>query len=369
VESTLLTIRQRQIAFLLVLVLTLAAGLRTRGYQFQNRVEPASSGLGLRFEMYGAAYTDEVLDSGVVSELNGDGFEIFLSLGPEHRRLDGFHIVAQIHSGNDATQLVIGRWSDYLIAMNGDDYRSRSEHPRITARLTEAQRLEGVDILVRSTPSGSEIRFDGERVAERAGTRLTIPSSPRSGRIVLGNSVAGSHPWAGEMRSFELRPAEPSDAVPLVRYRLGEVDAGGGPGEGALSSVLTIPRWDVVADKRFLALPFDHQFELTRRFVGDVALNLVGFIPVGVMLVLVGSRIPRSSPLASAIVIAAMLSLLIEVLQAWIPSRRSSALDLALNTMGGALGAFVAVRLGLTRARRPSEPAARNGSDLPDGVD
>lgn len=369
VKSILGTIRLRRIAFVLVLVVTLVAGLRTRGHQFQNRVQAASSGLGLQFEAYGVAYTDEVLDPDVASELNEEGFEIFLSLGPQHRDRNGFAILAQIHSGEDATQLVVGRWSDHLIVMNGDDYKNRFPHPRITAALTEARKSEGVDVLVRSTSSGSEIHFGGQRVAGRAGMRLTIPSSPRSGRIVLGNAVTGQHPWSGEMRSFELRPAGPSGAVPLVRYRLGDVHADGGPGEGELASVLTVPCWDVVLDKRFLTLPFDHQFEFTRRFVGDVALNLIGFIPLGGMLMLVRARIPRMRPLPSAIVIAAMLSLLIEALQAWIPSRSSSALDLALNTMGGALGAFVAVRVGLFRARRPPEPAPRKRPDGPGGVD
>jgi hypothetical protein len=349
--------RLRRAALLLVLAVTLFAGLRPGDYRLENRVEPASSGLGLRFERYGVAYTDGVLGPDVVGELNADGFEIRLSLGPEHPDQGGFAVVAQIHSGDDATQLVVARWSDYLILMNGADYRNRFKHPRITATLSEAQQLGGVDILVRSAGAGSEIRLDGERVAERAEMRLAIPSSPANGRIVLGNSVTGKHPWSGEMRSFELRPAEPRGAVPLLRYPLGGYATGTGPGDGELASVLTIPRRNVVLDKRFLDLPFDRPFELTRGFVADVALNLVGFVPLGVMLVLVGARAPRTNPLISAVLIAALVSLLIEVLQAWIPTRSSSALDLTLNTMGGALGAVVALRLGWLRSREPGGPA------------
>jgi hypothetical protein len=361
-------IRQRRIALALVLVVTLVAGLRTRDYHFENEVKPAASGLGLQFERYGVAYTDEVLGADVVRPLNADGFEIRLSLGPENLDQDGFAFVAQIYSGDDASQLVIGRWSDRLIVMNGDDYRHRLKQPRITAKLTGLQQRNGVDLSIRSTRSGSEIRFDGERVARRAGMRLTIPSSPRRGRIVLGNSVTGRRPWSGEMRSFELRPAGPSDAVPLLRYRLGGYDGGSVSGEGGLASVLTVPRRDVVIDKRFLERPFDHQFKLSRSFVLDFVLNLVGFIPLGLMLVFARARIPRMNPLASAIVIAALLSLLIELLQAWVPSRSSSALDLALNTMGGALGAFVAVRIGPSRSHPPSKSTARKEPGRPDGV-
>ena len=62
---------------------------------------------------------------------------ISLTLGPEADKQEGFAFIAQIHSGDDRTQLVIGRWSEYLIVMNGDDYKHRLKHPRISARLSE----------------------------------------------------------------------------------------------------------------------------------------------------------------------------------------------------------------------------------------
>ena len=65
--------------------------------------------------------------------------------------------------------------------------------------------------------------------------------------------------------------------------------------------------------------------------------------PRGGMEVTFRTDIPRQSGLSgsSAIVIAALVSLMIELLQAWVPSRDSSALDLTLNTSGGVLGAWL----------------------------
>ena len=351
---------------MLVLGLTLFAGLHPRDYRFENRVRPAASGLGLRFERYGVAWTDAVLGADLVQALNAEGFEIRIALGPEAQDQTGFAIVAQVHAGDDSTQLVIGRWSDHLIVMNGDDYENRDAHPRITTKWADAQRAEGLDLLVRSTRSGSEIHVGGERVAARADVRLTLPSSPERGRIVLGNSVAGDRPWSGEMRAFVLRPAHPSGAAPLLRYRLAEYDSGEGPGEGELTSVLTVPHRRVVMDGRLLELPSGGSFAKTRSFVGDVALNLIGFVPLGMMWVLVDARSSRSRRLRSAFLVAAALGLSIEASQAWIPSRDSSALDWVLNTLGGGLGGFVATRVG-PRGGPPAEGSGEPALSIDEG--
>jgi glycopeptide antibiotics resistance protein len=47
-----------------------------------------------------------------------------------------------------------------------------------------------------------------------------------------------------------------------------------------------------------------------------------------------------------------MLSLGIELAQAWIPSRSSQMLDLALNTMGGAIGVALQHLFGRRRANQ-----------------
>jgi glycopeptide antibiotics resistance protein len=76
-------------------------------------------------------------------------------------------------------------------------------------------------------------------------------------------------------------------------------------------------------------------------FWKDVTLNLLGFIPLGFFLSALrsdfgGAAARRNLLLCVGLCLA--LSLVIELAQAFIPSRSSQLLDLLLNTLGGAIG-------------------------------
>ncbi len=75
----------------------------------------------------------------------------------------------------------------------------------------------------------------------------------------------------------------------------------------------------------------------------DVAINLAGYAPVGFLLAL---SVLRSGRVRCAVIVAVLsgglLSLCMETLQSYLPSRVPSNVDLALNTLGAWLGACVA---------------------------
>eukprot|EP01036_Dinobryon_divergens_P038642 gene38642-50750_t len=82
----------------------------------------------------------------------------------------------------------------------------------------------------------------------------------------------------------------------------------------------------------------------------DVAVNVLGYAPLGFLLALVflrGGRTPwaLSSALLAAVLVGAALSLCMETLQSYLPSRIPSNVDLALNTFGALLGAITASAL------------------------
>lgn len=78
-----------------------------------------------------------------------------------------------------------------------------------------------------------------------------------------------------------------------------------------------------------------------------VLLNVVLFVPLGALFVLVTRR-----PWWQAVVVAAMGSTVIEVVQAlWLP-RQGTWLDVAANTAGAAVGATAVSLLRLPRRRR-----------------
>ena len=89
----------------------------------------------------------------------------------------------------------------------------------------------------------------------------------------------------------------------------------------------------------------------------DVAANLVGYAPFGFLLALSFLRRGRKpvvasnrSAIAVATLAAFLLSLCMEALQSYLPSRVPSNVDLALNSLGGLIGATVAGGLELAGA-------------------
>jgi hypothetical protein len=333
--------KQRKLIFAIVVVVTLFAGLYPKEYDFRNHVEANAEGDALQFSQYGVAFTEPIFDSTLANSLNDDGFEISLTLGPESEKQEGFAFIAQIHSGDDETQLLIARWGDHLIVMNGADYKHKLKHPRVSATLTKDYRSDGVEVLVRSTQNGTEIFLNGERVAERRGMSLAIPSSPKPGRLVIGNSIDGTHSWAGEIQKVEIGNVR--NVEPPLQYRMSDFLSSQVLGSGTIDTPLHIPVRSVVVERELLAWRFNHQFELSRSFVGDFLLNLLGFIPFGMALcgLLHLRRLSLLQRLVIVFISAALVSLLIEYVQTWFPSRSSSSFDLLLNVVGGTVGVFV----------------------------
>ena len=96
-----------------------------------------------------------------------------------------------------------------------------------------------------------------------------------------------------------------------------------------------------ISPLRFLTAP------LPKYWTGfDVGINLLGYAPLGFLLALSALRSQRVSwaawAVSMAVLSAALLSLTMETLQSYLPSRVPSNVDLALNTLGAWLGACCA---------------------------
>ena len=75
----------------------------------------------------------------------------------------------------------------------------------------------------------------------------------------------------------------------------------------------------------------------------DVAANLLGYAPLGFLLTLASLRSGHIKwAMLLAVLGALLLSLGLETLQSYLPSRIPSNVDLVLNTLGAALGAYIA---------------------------
>ena len=339
----------------------LFAGLNVQGWESRNDVEWVTDGTGLEFGEHGLAYTDTFTTQDPDDQTER-GFTIEIALRPSEEADRGFRFIAVVHGGDDSSQLLIAQWRQTIIVMNGDDYDYRRRSPRLTADISKgvAPRF----LAVKSDARGSAVYLDGESVASRPDLALRLPTDSGPGRLVLGNSVYGNRPWSGRIAGFALhRTALDRGTLDdhLESWRLGNGFAGDSRAAAAIAYPLSEGTGRIAVDRSprgvDLHFPREQTFIEPKLFDSsidagsnrrDIGLNLFGFIPFGFLMVALlanGTQPNRLSTLATALAIGFALSASIELVQAWIPSRTSSLLDLLLNVAGTGVGggAFVAV--------------------------
>jgi VanZ family protein len=74
----------------------------------------------------------------------------------------------------------------------------------------------------------------------------------------------------------------------------------------------------------------------------DVAINVLGYMPLGFLLAIAWRGASKLRPVSFAVLGALLLSFAMEALQTYLAPRVASNVDWALNTMGGALGGMLA---------------------------
>ena len=343
-----------------VVLIILAAGLDPKEYRFHNEVTRLADRPGLRFGRFGRVHTEPFISPERAAALNRAGFTIELAMSLTNSASGDFRILASFHAGDDRSQLIVGQWRQHFIVMNGDDYNNRRRRPRISA--DASAHPEGpIHLLITTGPAGTQLYLDGKAASAKANLRLTMPAEPNRGRLVLGNSVHANNPWRAEIHGFaaysgtltrdqvgahfarwqqagDFSFAQTDD--PLLLYTFARDDGAKVLDHGALKVDLKIPTLLVALGTRALAT-LHFRKGIDRSLALDMIVNLIGFIPFGLALAFVGKEAARSRwrMILRITAVGFLLSLFIEITQAWLPSRDSSILDLLLNTAGTFLGA------------------------------
>ncbi len=344
-----------------VLLGILFLGLRPKGFNFSNNVEWITDQSGIRFGKYGIAYTKPFIDSIEKNLSDTNGFSIEIALKPLSYNESGFNFILALHNGKDGSQLLMGQWRSWIILMNGDDYAHKRRTKRIAVKIASPTPIKRLATIT-TGKEGTKIYFDGQLARTKKDFALKIPDGDKS-RLLLGNSVYGKHSWKGDVYglAFYRYTLTAQDAAlhfkrwskdqdfafakkdrPLLLYLFDE-----NQGERALDHAggnhhLQIPTRMQILERKTLAPPW-HWFEFNRSLIQDIIVNLVGFIPFGFVLTATLIKLGGTFEKHGVIIAVALcfsVSLLIEIVQAWIPSRSSAGLDLVLNTFGALIGAI-----------------------------
>jgi hypothetical protein len=342
----------------------LAFGLWPRGYDFSNNVVWLSSQPGIRLKKYGVAFTSPIQEwNGEVDGEAGE-FSIELALRPQGFHGDGFNFILAVHNGDDHTQLVVGQWRSWLIVMNGDDYDHRRKTKRIAVRLTATPAWYRF-ITITSGSKGTRIYLDKRLIRVEKDLTLTVPKGPET-RLLLGNSPDGKQSWRGDIGGLAWYDYVLGDQdvathfrqwerdrnflfaekyKPFLLYLFNEKNGRKAADRATGNHALHVPSKMVLLEKKILSFR-RVPLKVDSSFVDDVILNFIGFIPLGFVLMMTFAKnagVFRKRHIWMTISLCFGVSLTIEILQAWIPSRSSDCLDLLLNTFGALLGVMMYV--------------------------
>jgi hypothetical protein len=210
-----------------------------------------------------------------------------------------------------------------------------------------------------SGPSGTVVYRNGHQA--RAFATFRILPNDLSGKIVMGSSAMYVESWQGEVHGLAIYSRELLPAEVLQDYNTWIGGHGIGDSHGATASFaftehagryihnsvvsgpnLEIPTFFEVPSHGFLTSPAK-DFEANWGYVSHLFENIAGFVPLGFFLCayLAMTRSQRRAILY-ATVASGILSLTIEVLQAYIPQKESDVTDIITNTLGAFAGALLA---------------------------
>lgn len=333
----------------------LVAGLWPFNFVPKNRIRWLPGGAGLRFERYGQVYSSVPISSPkrpdgaaeATIELVFKPSESYNNASTVFSLVDQDEVTFAI--GQSVTDLflqgsftqdvgkpVVKLWIDYVCGHAQELFVTVTLDTRDVDVYLDGQ-------LARSFP-----------VSTRAGNL--------SGRVLVGHSVKGGGQWSGSVARLAIFEGTLDAAEISRRYeqwtRTRHLDRD--PDHRGAAYEFVTPAADfvrnvgetgpdlIIPETFRLAKPtvLEWPHHLNRSVVIDAGVNIAGFVPLGLATCLclrfwTGWSISRC--VAMTILVGASVSLVIELLQVFLPTRDSSLADLVTNILGTAVGAGAAV--------------------------
>jgi hypothetical protein len=217
-------------------------------------------------------------------------------------------------------------------------------------------------VTVVSSAEGVAVYLDGHATRSFP---VSVSARTLSGTITLGHTPTGDQPWSGDLFGVALYDRKLNvDEVThhIEQWRAGKAqelkEQEGAAGlydlrSASINLVRNLGRYgpDLVVPTTFHARSkhtLGWPTTWSSSTVADALENIAGFMPVGFLFVMAAGGITRRSLARvsiAAVSAAALLSLSIELLQVYLPSRDSSLADLLTNILGAALGSALAMVL------------------------
>lgn len=347
-----------------VTLIFLVIGLWPFRLQEKNNLGWHRGSSGLQFGWSSIVYSRDPLAFGNRESASSSGaFSLEVWLMSLSRPKGYFHSILSVYDGETPEQFRMEEYASDLFV------RTRAAAPSGGGLETlEVKnclpRGELRHIVVISSAEGAAVYVNGTLV--KTATTL-LSRGVIEGTMILGSSAAGGDFWMGRIYAIAAFDRGLADTEIQSHYRLWKDNAldeiSREPGISLLylfkaspqnavkelahgRTPLVIPDMYRIFRPAFLGLPWEDG--LVRIDVGDIAANTIFFIFLGFLVFRDRSTAWPEHPLlagAVTLMFAAGLSFLVEMSQAWMPSRFSSLSDLLSNISGAVLGVLLAGRI------------------------
>ncbi len=234
--------------------------------------------------------------------------------------------------------------------------------PRINALNVPDVFRQGKQMFVTVTSNGEQTSIYIDGSLARPATQFPLSSQDFEGELIVANAPVDSDSWSGLIRGLAFyrqeltpgqvqqhystwttkgRPGISQSEHPLALYPFDEKTGNVIHSQVAQGPDLFIPRKFKVVDKVFLRSILK-SFEPDWGYCQDVLINIGGFIPFGFIVCAYLSLLGRSKkPGFTTILFGFAISLLIESLQYFLPTRYSDITDITTNTLGTCVGVWI----------------------------
>jgi hypothetical protein len=310
---------------------------------------------GLRFGGAGIVLSSKKLELPDASASGGLGLEIWLE--PSQEKYS--NALLAVSSSANPNQFRLRQDGDALLVLEESFSSSRRSGLAALWVSHAFQAHQRRFLAISSGAHGTTVYVDGVPTKKSSAFRVT--DKDFSGQFILGSAPDAYDTWRGEFLGMalfgrELSPAEVTEhyqawlhgrpevlkndqpaALYVFRERAGNIVQN----QITSGSDLVIPESFRIPSKPFLK-PAWKEFSFSRSYLRDVFINVSGFVPFGFFLCMYFSWGQASGKAVLAtIVLGAVFSVTIEVLQWYIPMRDSGTTDILTNTLGTALGALL----------------------------
>jgi VanZ like protein/concanavalin A-like lectin/glucanase superfamily protein len=347
-------------ALLFIVLATLAATLWPFNPFPANHVAWQMNDSGLRFGSHGLMLSTAPFSEVASRNSSSCSFEAWL----EPSNIDGSSTILDFYHAPEFTDFSLRQEADSLYILRGvpeDRAYLRKSAIWIDQAFAAGKTSH---VVITCGANGTSVYVNGRQMAHTSDFGL-VPGDI-SGWLIFGESLVRNNGWSGVLRGLAIydreltqpeisrdysawteaaRPAHESHTIALFRFdeRTGTIAHNQVRGPD-----LVIPAHYRLIRHSFLTVPW-REFFPNWEYVRDIVVNILGFMPLGFLLCAYLSLLRKSDHATlKTMVLCALISLIIETLQAFLPTRTSGLTDVITNSIGGLFGALVC-ETGLTQ--------------------